>query len=58
MDTKKSISIDEDIAKEISVIAISENTNFSAMTENACKFLLDNIELFYKQKIKKYKTDK
>lgn len=56
MDTKKSISIDEDVAKEIETLAITENTSFSAMTENACQFLLDNLDLYFKSKIEKYKS--
>ena len=54
MDTKKSISIDEDIVEDITALAKSENTSFSAMTENACEFLLNNLELYFKQKSEKY----
>ncbi len=58
MDIKRSISIDDDVALQMDKFVNKENSNFSAMMENAAVFLLSNLDLYFKQKADIYSQNR
>lgn len=58
MDIKRSISIDDDVALQMDKFVNKENSNFSAMMENAAVFLLNNLDLYFKQKADIYSQNR